>query len=183
MAFTLNTFNKVSTGANSRCFNIYSYLTTDNRATVEGTGYFNAANDGYTGNGRLALNDWIAVQCSDASVMYYVGTLTPNIVLTAITFEGAGSIVLSMLATAIAPSHVVKAAGTFTTLGGDANESITVSGVLTTDNIDVSVSTAGATPRSIVSARCAVNGTIAVVLSGDPSTDHILSYRVLRATS
>jgi hypothetical protein len=92
----------------------------------------------------------------------------------------AGSITLAELSSGIAPSHVVKFAGKFTTVGGDASEAIAVTGVLSTDIVHVTVQTAGATPRSIVSAVPSANS-IAVTLSGDPAADHILSYSVLRA--
>lgn len=82
----------------------------------------------------------------------------------------------------ILPSHVVKYAGKFTTLGGDATEVITVTGLLTTDVVHVTVQTAGGTPRSIVAAVLTSN-TITVTMSGDPSTDHILAYSVLRAAA
>lgn len=94
----------------------------------------------------------------------------------------SGSITLAELSSGIAPSHVVKYAGTFTTLGGDASESITVAGALATDIVCVTVKTAGATPRSIAAAAAGTNA-IAVTMSGDPSTDHVLQYVVLRAAS
>lgn len=73
-----------------------------------------------------------------------------------------------------------KAHGIFTTAGGDATESIPVTGVVAGDIAIVTVKTAGATPRSIVAAA-ATTGAITVTLSGDPSTDHVLQYIVLRA--
>ena len=76
----------------------------------------------------------------------------------------------------------VFAAGEFTTAGGDSSETITVSGAATSDLALVLVKTAGATPRSIVAAA-AGSGSIAVTLSGDPSTDHVLTYVLLRATT
>lgn len=79
-----------------------------------------------------------------------------------------------------APSHAVVAAGTFTTAGGDASETITVAGALSTDTVSVSVKTAGSTPRT-VTAAAAASGSIAVTMSGDPSTDHVLQYHVFRA--
>lgn len=94
----------------------------------------------------------------------------------------AGSVTLAKLATGVSPSHVVKYAGTFTTLGGDASESITVAGAAATDIVAVTVKTVGATPRSIVASAAALNA-INVTLSGDPSTDHVLQYVVLRAAS
>lgn len=93
-----------------------------------------------------------------------------------------GAITLAKLASGVTPSHVVKYAGTFTTLGGDADEAITVTGAAATDIVLISVKTAGATPRSIVSAVADTNA-INVVMSGDPSTDHVLQYAVLRAAA
>lgn len=96
--------------------------------------------------------------------------------------SAAGGITLAQLSSGIAPSHIVKYAGTFTTLGGDASESIAVSGAAATDLAFVAVKTAGAVPRSIVAAAAGTN-TISVTLSGDPSTDHVLAYQILRAAS
>lgn len=79
-------------------------------------------------------------------------------------------------------THRVVAAGTFTTAGGDASESITAAAVTGTDIVVVTVKTAGATPRSVVAAT-AGSGAIAVTMSGDPSTDHVLQYVALRAAS
>lgn len=77
-------------------------------------------------------------------------------------------------------SHEVFAAGTFTTLGGDAAEAITVAGLLSSDVVLVTLRTAGAVPRTVLAAVAAA-GQINVTLSGDPSTDHVLSYVALRA--
>jgi len=79
-------------------------------------------------------------------------------------------------------SHKIVAAGTFTTLGGDASESITAAAVLGTDVVQVSVKTAGGTPREVVAATAGA-GSIAVTMSGDPSTDHVLQYVAVRAVS
>jgi hypothetical protein len=94
----------------------------------------------------------------------------------------AGAVTLAKLAAGVTPSHVIKYAGSFTTLGGDASETITVTGAAATDIVVVTVKTAGATPRSVVAAAAALNS-IAVTMSGDPSTDHVLYYHVLRAAS
>lgn len=92
------------------------------------------------------------------------------------------SITLAKLATGIAPSHKVFAAGVFTTAGGDANEAIAITGLLTTDIVVVSLAQAGSTPRTITTA-IAASGQINVVMSGDPSTDHKINYVVLRAAA
>jgi hypothetical protein len=77
-------------------------------------------------------------------------------------------------------SHKVIACGDFTTAGGDANESITVSGLTSSDFVVVSLKTKGATPRTILTASPGTDA-IAVVMSGDPSTDHVITYVALRA--
>lgn len=94
----------------------------------------------------------------------------------------AQKVQLGTLISNVQPSHVVQYAGSFTTAGGDASESIAVSGVVATDIVVVTVKTAGATPRSIVAAAAGTNA-IAVTLSGDPSTDHVLHYVVYRAAA
>lgn len=81
--------------------------------------------------------------------------------------------------TTSAPYYVV-AAGEFTTLGGDATESITVTGALSTDIAIVVLKTVGGVARTITTATAAT-GAITVVMSGDPSTDHVLAYTLLRA--
>lgn len=77
-------------------------------------------------------------------------------------------------------SHIVVAAGEHTTAGGDANETISVSGALATDIALVTLHTVGTTPRTITTASASADQ-VDVVMSGDPSTDHVLSYVVLRA--
>jgi hypothetical protein len=85
-------------------------------------------------------------------------------------------------ASAVTPAYAAVYAGTFTTVGGDASEAITVTGAVATDIVAVTVKTAGATPRSIVAATAATNA-INVTMSGDPSTDHVLQYVVFRAVA
>lgn len=86
----------------------------------------------------------------------------------------------TLLETALSEPYIIKYAGSFTTVGGDASESITVTGATSSDIALVFVKTAGATPRSVVAAAAGTNA-IAVTMSGDPSTDHVLVYVVLRA--
>jgi dihydroxyacid dehydratase/phosphogluconate dehydratase len=76
-------------------------------------------------------------------------------------------------------SHYVVAAGSHTTAGGDANESITVSGITSSDIAIVVLHTKGATPRTILTSQAGTDA-IAVEMSGDPSTDHVLKYMVIR---
>lgn len=95
---------------------------------------------------------------------------------------GAGTVTLADLAAGITPSHVVKFAGKHTTTGGAASEAFTVTGVAATDIVLVTIQTVGGTARTIVSAAPTLN-TITIVFSGDPSTDHIVAYQVLRVAS
>lgn len=89
------------------------------------------------------------------------------------------NVTLAKLAAGITPSHVVKYAGKFTTVGGDTAEAIAVPGVLATDVVHVTVQDG---TESVVSAKAGVD-VIDVVLSDDPSTTHILCYSVLRAAA
>lgn len=89
---------------------------------------------------------------------------------------------LEHLDSGITPSHIVVAAGEFTTAGGDTDETITVAGALATDIVLVTLHTAGASPVTIVDASASA-GQIDVDMSADPSTDHVLSYMVLRAAA
>lgn len=116
---------------------------------------------------------------ASAAIAYSKLALSNSIVAGDLT---AGSVTLAKLASGVAPSHVVKYAGTFTTAGGDALESISVPGVVGTDLAFVVVKTKGGTPVSIVEAAAGTDA-IAVTLSADPSTDHVLAYQVLRAAS
>ena len=79
-------------------------------------------------------------------------------------------------------SHFVFAAGEFTTAGGDTDETITVTGALATDLVVVTLHTAGAVPVTIIDAAAAA-GQINVDMSADPSTDHILTFVVYRASA
>lgn len=87
---------------------------------------------------------------------------------------------LEHLDAGITPALMVMGAGIFTTLGGDANESITVAGMLGTDTALVWVQKAGTVAKTVDTITPGA-GSIAVVMSGDPSTDHLLAYIVYRA--
>lgn len=79
-------------------------------------------------------------------------------------------------------SHYVFAAGVFTTVGGDVNETITIAGMLGTDIAICTLASTSGTARSIVTAVAAA-GQINVVMSGDPLTGHTIAYQVLRAAA
>ncbi len=105
-----------------------------------------------------------------------------TLIETAETVAGDDAVSLEDLDDGILPSHVAKYAGKHTSVGGDATEVITITGLDSTDVVVCTVQTAGATPRSIVAAVPTTN-TLTVTLSGDPSTDHVLGYVVFRAAA
>lgn len=93
-----------------------------------------------------------------------------------------GKLGLGNLASGITPSHVVKFAGTHTTVGGAASEDITVTGAAATDIVSATLRQKGATPRTILTALAATDK-ITLTFSGDPSTDHKVDYVVFRAAA
>jgi hypothetical protein len=95
------------------------------------------------------------------------------------TARASGTIVTA-IATIAAPVNVVVGAGTVTTAGGDATETIPVSGALSGDTVVCFVQKNGAVAKT-VDAAVASEEVVTVTMSGDPSTDHVLGYLVLRA--
>lgn len=93
-----------------------------------------------------------------------------------------GAVSLEHLDAGITTAMRVIAGGLFTTVGGDATETITATGALATDTVVVTINTKGAVARTMVAAVGATDS-ITVTLSGDPSTDHVLNYLVFRATA
>ena len=145
-------------------------------ATVTTANYTDPA-----GGITLADGDFLVGNASNvAAAVTMSGDVT--IANTGVATVGAGAIDLAMLSSGITPSHIVVYAGEFTTVGGDANETITQAGVLATDLVHVTLHTVGATPRTITTAAAA-SGQVDVVMSGDPSTDHVLTWSVMRAAA
>jgi len=77
------------------------------------------------------------------------------------------------------PSHRIVDAGLFTTVGGDATESITAIGALSTDGAIGNYSVTDDSD-TIITAKAATDAVI-VVLSADPGTTHQLAWMLLRA--
>lgn len=92
------------------------------------------------------------------------------------------NVTLAKLAAGITPSHVVKFAAEFTTVGGGAAEAISVPGALATDIAFVQLKTPGAAPKTVDAAAVTLD-TLTVTFSGDPSNDHVIYYQILRAAS
>jgi len=95
----------------------------------------------------------------------------------------AASVTLAKLATGIAPSHVVKYAGTKTTVGGSATETFTITGAATSDFAQVTLSDDGTNNVTIKSAKITASNTLTVVFSADPGNDATFTYSVLRAAA
>lgn len=94
----------------------------------------------------------------------------------------AGAVGLTKLASAVAPSHIVKYAGQHTTVGGAAAEAITVTGLAATDLVFVQMKDDGTGNVTIVNAVPTTN-TLTVTFSGNPGNDAVIYYQALRATS
>lgn len=104
------------------------------------------------------------------------------IVASGATTIQAGAVGLSKLASAVAPSHVVKYAGQHTTVGGAAAEAITVTGLAATDLVFVQMKNDGTSNVTIVDAVPTLN-TLTVTFSANPGNDTVVYYQALRATS
>ena len=158
----------------------WSYVSSaDALATIRASAYFNDIAQ------SLSQNDYIYITGSDGSDLVNVTSVTGAVPVTVAAFISAGDIAdgavtLPKLAVGITPSHVVKFGATHTTVGGAAAEAITVTGALATDLVHVTLRTPGAAPRTILHAIPSVD-TVTVTFSGDPSTDHLVDYTVLRA--
>lgn len=70
-----------------------------------------------------------------------------------------------------------------TSAGGDATETVAVSGSLTTDLVIVALEDDGTNDVTIAAARVSASGTVTLTLSADPSTDAIMSGIVVRPHS
>ncbi len=120
---------------------------------------------------------------SDAGAHYFNTGSATSATFTAVGTIGAGTVTLASLATAIAPSHVIKFAGQATTAGGAAAEAITVTGaVAATDRAFVQVVDNGTSNVTALQAVVTTN-TLTVTFSADPGTDTIINYQIIRATS
>lgn len=110
-----------------------------------------------------------------------VSTIAANAVTTAKILNA--NVTLAKLAAGITPSHVIKAAGRPTTVGGAAVETFAVAGSLTTDEVLTQMRDNGTGNVTIVDAVISVNGTMSVTFSADPGNDTIFSYQVIRAAA
>lgn len=110
------------------------------------------------------------------------GASTDSYVALGATGLAAGAVTLAKLDSGVAPSHVVKFAGKYITLGGSATEAQTLAGVAATDIVIATMQDATGTPRTLLTSKPTTN-TITYIFSGDPSTTHTVSYTVYRAAT
>lgn len=161
MAFDENYYGNAFSTMNQKAPTARCYTSSgDTLATITASAYFNnRIRD-------LKVGTLIYVNASDANALIEVTSVTTNVT------------------TAVLVSNLVAAqtiaAGLFTTAGGDVTETITATGALATDTAIVTVNTVGSTPRIIITAIGATDA-ITVTFDGDPSTDHVLNYMVVRA--
>ncbi len=188
MAFDLNSFDKLSQAGLTQMLTLWGYVSsTDAIATIAAANYFDDLSD------RVSIGDYIYMRGSDGSNLAAITATTPHVtvalnpdVVTPGSIATAdlanNAVTLGKLASGITPSHIVKYAGTFTTAAGSASQAITVTGALNTDLAFAQLKTAGATPRTLLTAIAAANA-VNLVFSGDPLADHVVCYQVLRAAS
>ena len=77
-------------------------------------------------------------------------------------------------------STELKWSGQLTTVGGSAVETFTVAGLATTDLVNVSIATSGASPVTVLAAYVSAANTLSVTFSANPSSDHVISVEVYR---
>ena len=75
--------------------------------------------------------------------------------------------------------HLTMSCQTVTTVGGAATEDFLDSRIKTSMHATVTMKTLGASPVTILAAKCEM-GKVTVVFSADPSGDHELTYHVCR---
>lgn len=93
----------------------------------------------------------------------------------------ANAVELGMLASGIAPSHVVKYAGTHSYGGGGTSDAVTVSGVLATDIVMAVIK--ASTNSVSVNKATPTTDTVTFTFSGDPGASTEVFYTVLRAAA
>ena len=114
---------------------------------------------------------------SDHSVLTMVSSADPS---TAHSYDYVG--IINNPSIGDVPWQIIGAFNS-TTAGGDATETVSVSGSLTTDLVIVALEDAGTNVVTIAAARVSTDGTVTITLSADPSTDARMSGIVVRYNS
>lgn len=134
----------------------------------------------FVGSGSNVATD---VAMSGDATMANTGALT--IANDAVTTAKilAANVTLAKLAAGITPSHVIKFANQVTTVGGAAAEAFTVTGaVAATDRAFVQVVDNGTANVTVLQAVVTTN-TLTVTFSGNPGSDTVINYQIIRAAS
>jgi len=161
MSFDIDTWGRWSTSGNTKAGNAYLYKSSaDALAVITASAYFNDLIN------QLVVDDILYISASDGNAIAVVTSVTTNVTVEVISAQ--------------AGSHYVAFAGEHTTVGGAAAEAITVAGVLATDLVIAVLHTVGASPQTILTSVASAD-TLTVTFSADPSSDHVLTYSVLRA--
>lgn len=138
---------------------------------------------GFSVNGTTVITSAGAITADIQATAGSIGTaeLADSGVTTAKI--ASGGVGLVNLASAVAPSHVVKYAGTYQWAGSGATGTATVAGVTATDTVVASIAVAPSQAATLTSA-IAGSGVITFVLSAaNTSNDADINYLVLRATA
>lgn len=159
MTFDINKFGNWASTMNRKAPTSYMYATTDTLAVVVASAYFN------TIIARLKVGSLIYVTASDQVAILTVTSVTTNVTTEVLVNKSASS-------------HII-ASGFHTTVGTAAFEDITVTDVLATDVAIVVIKTQGAGARILLSMAAGVDK-ITITFDADPSTDHVVSYLVVR---
>lgn len=152
MAFTLQTLNRTSSGANDNAPICWSYAsTTDAAATIEAAGYFN---DVFM---NFSINDQIYVQATDGPGFYNVTAVTPNVTISALATIGAGGIGTAQLQDASVTTAKI------------ANNAVT--------SALLDVTTLQYVKVSLTSANLKAMYATPVVIIAAPAADHIITVK------
>lgn len=120
------------------------------------------------------------IAMTEAGALYSNTGSATSATFTIVSTVTAGSVTLATLATGIAPSHVVKYAGTASG-GTTATRAYTVTGALSTD-VCTAVVRASTNAASIQKATLTTD-TLTVLFSTDPGAGTTVDYSILRAAA
>lgn len=118
----------------------------------------------------------------DATIIASGALTIANNAITTVKILDA-NVTLGKLSSGITPAAVIKFFNQYTTTGGAAAEAITVTGaVAATDRAFVQVVSQGTNTVTVLKAVVTTN-TLTVTFSGDPGSDAIINYQLIRAAS
>lgn len=101
---------------------------------------------------------------------------------TGVATIAASVVTKGKLAIGVRASHMVVAAGSFTTTAGSATQTIADATIAGTDIAFIQMYQRGGTPVTVLEAA-AIAGGISVLFSADPGNDHIVVWQAIRATT